>query len=53
MYWRDGAQWGIRQGDMRLVVSRGGSGKPERYDLAADRSESKDLAATQPETVAK
>ena len=36
---------------MKLVVSTGGSGKPELYDLAADRAESKDLAAAQPETV--
>lgn len=53
MYWRYGAQWGIRQGDMKLVVSRGGSGKPELFDLGKDFSESKDLAAAQPETVSK
>jgi arylsulfatase A-like enzyme len=52
MYWRFGAQWGIRQGDMKLVVSRGGSGKPELYDLAKDAAESKDLAAAQPDKVA-
>jgi len=52
MYWRYGAQWGIRHGDMKLVVSRGGSGKPELYDLAKDVAESKDLAASQPATVA-
>ncbi len=52
MYWRYGAQWAIRHGDMKLVVSRGGSGKPELYDLAKDAAESKDLAAAQPDKVA-
>lgn len=51
LYWRFGPQWAIRHGDMKLVVSRGGSGKPELYDLAADPGESKDLAVAQPEKV--
>ena len=51
LYWRFSPQWAVRHGDMKLVVANGGSGKPELYDLAADRSESKDLAALQPETV--
>jgi hypothetical protein len=41
----------VRHGDLKLVVSRGGSGAPELYDLAADIGESKDLAASQPERV--
>jgi arylsulfatase A-like enzyme len=49
MYWRYGPQWGIRHGDMKLVVSKGGSGQPELYDLANDRNETKDLASAQPE----
>jgi len=49
MYWRYGPQWAVRHGDMKLVVSQGGSGKPELYNLAEDRAESKDLAGTQPE----
>ena len=36
---------------MKLVVSRGGSDKPELYNLAADIGESKDLAAAQPAKV--
>ena len=36
---------------MKLVVSKGGSGRPELYDLATDIGESKDLAAGQPEKV--
>lgn len=49
MYWRYGPQWAVRQGDMKLVVSRGGSEKPELYNLADDVAESKDLASAQPE----
>ena len=45
LYWRYGPQWAIRDGDMKLVVSKGGSGKPELYNLAHDIGESKDLAA--------
>ncbi|MBI5771643.1 MAG: sulfatase-like hydrolase/transferase [Verrucomicrobia bacterium] len=51
LYWRYGPQWGIRHGDLKLVVSRGGSGQPELYNLATDIGESKDLAAAQPDTV--
>jgi arylsulfatase A-like enzyme len=51
LYWRFGPQWAIRQGDLKLVVAKGGSGNPELYDLASDLGESKDLAAAQPEKV--
>ncbi|HEY1111573.1 MAG TPA: sulfatase/phosphatase domain-containing protein, partial [Opitutaceae bacterium] len=51
LYWRFGPQWAVRHGDYKLVVSRGGSGQPELYDLAKDIGESKDLAAAQPEKV--
>jgi len=51
LYWRFGPQWAIRHGDHKLVVARQGSGQPELYDLAQDISESKDLAATQPDKV--
>jgi len=53
MYWRFGQQWAIRHGDLKLVVSRGGSGKPELYDLSKDQSESSDLATSRPEDVKK
>jgi len=49
LYWRFGPQWAVRQGDMKLVVSKGGSGQPELYNLADDFAESRDLAAAQPE----
>ena len=51
MYWRYGPQWAVRQGDMKLVVSRGGTNQPELYDLANDVAESKDLASAQPAKV--
>ncbi len=51
LYWRYGPQWAVRHGDLKLVVSRGGSGAPELYDLASDVGESKDLAQVQPERV--
>lgn len=53
LYWRFGPQWAIRHGDMKLVVGRDGSGRPELYDLSNDIGETKDLASSQPETVAK
>ncbi len=49
LYWRFGPQWAIRHGDHKLLVGRDGSGKPELYDLVQDISESKDLAAAQPD----
>jgi arylsulfatase A-like enzyme len=51
LYWRYGPQWAIRDGDMKLVVSKGGSGRPELYNLATDIGESNDLAAAQPAKV--
>ena len=51
LYWRYGPQWAVRHGDLKLVVSKGGSGKPELYDLSKDIGESKDLATTQPAKV--
>jgi arylsulfatase A-like enzyme len=49
LYWRYGQQWAIRHGDLKLVVSKGGSGRPELYDLATDLGESRDLAAARPD----
>ena len=51
LYWKFGEQWAVRDGDWKLVVSNGGSGSPELYDLAADIGEAMDLAASQPEKV--
>jgi arylsulfatase A-like enzyme len=51
LYWRFGEQWAIRHGDWKLLVGRDGSGQPELYNLADDLSESKNLAAAQPEKV--
>jgi arylsulfatase A-like enzyme len=52
LYWRYGDQWAVRHEDWKLVVSRGGSGKPELYDLAKDIGEKQDQAAAQPAKVA-
>lgn len=52
MYWRFGEQWAVRHGDWKLVVSKGGSGRPELYNLAKDMSESTDLASNEPKRVA-
>ncbi len=52
MYWRYGEQWAIRQGDWKLVVSKGGSGKPELYNLAKDVSETTNLETGEPKRVA-
>ena len=49
LYWRFGEQMAIHHGDLKLVKARGGGPTPELYDLAADISESKNLAAMQPE----
>lgn len=51
LYWRFGPQWAVRHGDLKLVVSKGGSGDPELYNLATDFAESKNLASTQPDKV--
>ncbi|MEQ1824577.1 MAG: sulfatase-like hydrolase/transferase [Pirellula sp.] len=48
MYWRYGEQWAVRDEDWKLVVSKGGSGKPELYHLSNDIGESKDLSAKEP-----
>ena len=48
MFWRFGEQWAVRNGDWKLVVSKGGSGRPELYNLAADVGEQKDLAGSEP-----
>lgn len=51
LYWRYGPQWGIRRGDMKLVVSRGGGPTPELYNLTVDIGESNNLAGTNPKKV--
>ncbi|MFM8579423.1 MAG: sulfatase [Planctomycetaceae bacterium] len=52
MFWRFIKQWAVRSGDWKLVVSNGGSGRAELYDLSQDVGEQNDLAARQPERVA-
>jgi arylsulfatase A-like enzyme len=52
LFWRFGGQWAARKGDWKLVVSKGGSGRPELYDLAADPFEKTDRAGSEPARVA-
>lgn len=58
LYWEFhelGGRRALRSGDWKLVqygLKPGGFGKCELYDLAADRSEKKDLAEKHPERVA-
>jgi len=52
LYWRCGEQWAVRKGDWKLVVSKGGSGKPELYELSSDVGEQRDRAAAEPAKVA-
>jgi arylsulfatase A-like enzyme len=57
LYWRFGNQWAIRHADWKLVVGneQGNPARPGKapslFDLASDISETRDLAADQPEKV--
>jgi arylsulfatase A-like enzyme len=44
LYWRFGDQWAIRDGDWKLVVGGGGDRAGELFNLAEDKSESRNLA---------
>jgi arylsulfatase A-like enzyme len=50
LFWRFGPQHAVRKGNYKLL--KRGAGDDELYDLAADISETKDLASDKPETVA-
>ena len=52
LFWRFGEQWAVRKGDWKLVVAKGGSGKPELYNLADDVGEQHDRAAAESARVA-
>jgi arylsulfatase A-like enzyme len=52
LYWRFGNQWAVRHGDWKLVGGNGGDLNGELYNLAEDISESKNLAADNPEKFA-
>jgi arylsulfatase A-like enzyme len=51
LFWRTdgGTRWAVRQGRHKLLNA--GDGKPQLYDLAADISETHDLAAANPQLV--
>ncbi|MDP3072595.1 MAG: sulfatase-like hydrolase/transferase [Opitutaceae bacterium] len=51
LFWRNGGQWAIREGDWKLVRLRG---QPdELYHLSQDIGEKKDLASKQPAVAAR
>jgi len=50
LFWRFGEQHAIRQGDWKLLKTRGAA-KPELYNLAEDVSEKNDLAEKHPDKV--
>ena len=50
LYWKTPKEFGLRQGDWKLIVAADGSRK-ELFDLASDPYEKKDLALDQPERV--
>jgi arylsulfatase A-like enzyme len=49
--WRYGRQWAIRQGDLKLLQT--GEGAEQLFDLSKDVGEQHDLAAENPEAVAR
>ncbi|MCB9673803.1 MAG: sulfatase-like hydrolase/transferase [Alphaproteobacteria bacterium] len=50
LFWRQGTNWAVRQGDLKLVETKGKP--PELYDLATDPAEATDLAAARPDDLA-
>ncbi len=50
LFWRVGTNTALRHGDWKIVRMTGGDSDPtwQLYDLASDRQESTDLAASQP-----
>lgn len=51
LWWCHAGNRALREGDWKMVALR--HGKPELYDLATDRCETRDLAATDPRRLAK
>jgi arylsulfatase A-like enzyme len=49
LYWRMQPQWAVRDGDMKLLHTRGG--ETMLFDLAKDAGEKSDLAKERPEVV--
>jgi arylsulfatase A-like enzyme len=59
LFWKDGPKWAVRDGDLKLVSSPAGKENkaeataPLLFDLRADPSEERDLAAAKPDDVAR
>jgi arylsulfatase A-like enzyme len=52
LFWKMDGKAAVRQGNWKLVLTSAMMKKPELYDLADDRSESKNIAAQHPAVVA-
>lgn len=48
LFWKNGGNWAVRDGDLKLVVGDPKTAAPELYDLANDIGETKNLAASRP-----
>lgn len=56
LFWKNNNQWAVRHGDLKLVGAANKAGKPlepELFDLSADISETKNLAASRPDDAAR
>jgi arylsulfatase A-like enzyme len=52
LYWKSGANWAVRDGDLKLVVGdTGAPAAPALFDLAKDIGETSDLAAARADDV--
>jgi arylsulfatase A-like enzyme len=55
LYWKTPQEFGLREGDWKLIESRrkGTAQKPQLFNLASDPLEKNDLAASEPERLAR
>jgi arylsulfatase A-like enzyme len=51
LHWRQGDRWAVRSGSLKLV--KAAAGEPALFDLASDRGETQDLAASRPADAAR
>jgi arylsulfatase A-like enzyme len=51
LFWKSGASWAVRHGDLKLVVGNAKEKTPALYDLSKDLGEKTDLAAQRPDDV--
>lgn len=51
LFWKTGNAWAVRDGDLKLVGSSQKAAEASLFDLAADPSETRDLAGARPDEV--